>query len=182
MGLSDEVVILDGVRLTCPEGHVIGSFQTKDLERPTMATYLVHGARLYQAVHSEPLSDADVVACWRIVGSVAVREFRYTLREVPSPCTVRVYGHCDACAPVLVRTERAHLDDLVREHTVHVDYTLRFRTGESVIAHRDSGTRDELRADLRHRGLHVLDDDEPLAVAHREIERARARRSRADWP
>jgi hypothetical protein len=40
-----------------------------------------------------------------------------------------------------------------------------------------------MRADLRARGLHVLADDEPLALAHRELKHAReaARRSGRRW-
>jgi hypothetical protein len=37
---------------------------------------------------------------------------------------------------------------------------------------RTSGTREDLAAELRNEGLRVMRDDEPLAIAHREIRAA----------
>jgi len=38
---------------------------------------------------------------------------------------------------------------------------------------RVTGDRDELMEELRRDGLRVLEDDAPLALAHREIQRAK---------
>jgi len=48
-----------------------------------------------------------------------------------------------------------------------------FREGEPVNIERVSGDRLALVEELRRTGLRVLADDDPLAVAHREIKRAR---------
>jgi hypothetical protein len=89
------------------------------------------------------------------------------------------YSHCDECEPVLVRTDRPGLfGDIVSEHSLFVDFNLTFRPGEPVQTERTSGTRDELKAELRRRGVYVLEEDEPLAIAHREIKRAGERYGR----
>ena len=46
---------------------------------------------------------------------------------------------------------------------------LQFSEGEPMRVKRVTGVREELMEDLRRAGLCVLEDDEPLAVAHREI-------------
>jgi hypothetical protein len=38
---------------------------------------------------------------------------------------------------------------------------------------RESGTREDLKQELRARGLFVLEETEPLAIAQRELARAR---------
>jgi hypothetical protein len=181
MGMFDTVVILDGARgFRCPNGHVLRSFQTKALDDPSMSTYLVHEGRLYLAA-GERTSDSDEAGGWRLEGMRAVREHHYTLSQVQPPRAVRVYGHCDECDPVLVRTDRPGLfGDIVSEHSLFVDFNLTFRPGEPLQVERTSGTRDELKDELRRRGVYVLDEDEPLALAHREIKRARERAGRGE--
>jgi hypothetical protein len=66
-----------------------------------------------------------------------------------------------------------------QEHVVFVDVMLTFHPGERLQVERATGTRDDMKADLRGRGLYVLEDDEPMAVAHREVHNAeRTLRSR----
>jgi hypothetical protein len=183
MGMFDTVIVVDELPgLSCPEGHVLRSFQTKDLDQPSMATYLLHGGSLFLAASDEKWSDYDEAIGWRIDGAQATREHRYELREVSAKRTVRVYAHCRECEPVLVRTEHATcLGDIVREHKLFVDFTLRFRPGEPVQFERTSGTRADLARDLRERA-HVLNDNDPLAVAHREIKRTQAASDRKrEW-
>ena len=90
---------------------------------------------------------------------------------------MRVYTPCAHCEPVLARTERANLwGDIVQEHRLFVEFSLQFAPsvdGEPMRARRVSGGRDELMGELRRSGLRVLEDDEPLAIAHREILRAK---------
>jgi hypothetical protein len=176
MGMFDTVVFLDGAAsVCCAEGHPIRSLQTKDLDEPSMNTYLVQGGRLYLARSGEPRSWADEASGWRVEGRRAVREHRFELLEVQAPRIIRVYGHCDECEPLLVRSDRASfLGDFVTEHQLFVDFRLSFRRGEPLQIERESGARDDLGRELRARGLYVLGDDEPLAVAHREVKRLRA--------
>jgi hypothetical protein len=182
MGLYDTLVLLDDLEAAaCPEGHGMRSVQTKDLDDPSMSTYLVRCGRLYLATPRHGEVDDDEASSWRIEGNAAVREHHFKLTEVRRERSVRVYGHCRECEPVLVRTDRAtFLGDIVNEHALFVDLTLTFRRGEPIQVQRTSGTRAVLKTDLRSRGLHVLDDGEPLAIAHREVRRAHARSSRSD--
>jgi hypothetical protein len=73
-----------------------------------------------------------------------------------------------------VRVDRATLwGDIVQEHRLFVEFSLRFPEGEPMRATCVTGGRAELMEELRRDGLRVLEDDNPLAVAHREIQRAR---------
>jgi hypothetical protein len=175
MGLYDTVEVLDEpVALRCAHGHALRSFQTKDLDEPSMSSYFVHGGRLYLAFARDNRTGVEHVERWRIEGDEAVQEHRFGLREIAPPRVVRIYGQCYECPPVLVRTDAATLlGDIVREHALFVDFALTFRSGEPVQIERTSGTRDELKNELRARGVYVLEDDEPLAVAHGELKKAR---------
>jgi hypothetical protein len=178
VGRDDTAVFVDDVAaLSCPGGHALHSFQTGDLDGPALSTYLVHGDRLYraEATDGRPPAEGDPEV-WRIEPGAVVPEHRFTLREITAPLTVRIYGRCPVCDPVLVRTrEPSSGDDVVTEHPVPVSFRLTFRPGELVRVERTSGTRHDLQMDLLERGIHVLDDDEPLALAHR----ARKRRTSA---
>jgi hypothetical protein len=173
MGLYDTVLLVDEkTTATCPHGHRLRSLQTKDLGA-SMSTYVVLGDRLFLASSRRWLPDDDWAA-WRIEGNEAVREQRYALEEFARRMAIRVYGSCDGCEPVLVRTDASDVwGDIVHEHTLVVDFELTFRPGEPVAVERLTGTREDMRAELRSRGLHVLAEDEPLALAHRELKRAR---------
>lgn len=186
MGLYDSVLFVDRIdEVSCPRGHVVHWFQTKDMPEPAMSTYLVHRGRLYLAEAADDAwgapSDAtdhgaDDAASSRVEPGVAAREHRYALREIHGPLTLRLYGSCKLCDPVLVRrAEPGFLGDLVIEHGVFVDLRLTLQPGEPLAIERTSGTRDDLKADLRARGSYVIEDDEPLAVAHRELKSARQR-------
>jgi hypothetical protein len=188
MGLYDTVLLLDEAAAACSDGHPLRSFQTKDFDSPSMNTYVVHGGRLYLASPGRCWSDEDDSGRWRIEGDEAVREDRYALKQVVDRRAIRVYSQCDECEPILVRTDaRGLFGDLVHEHALLVDFRLTFRPGEPVSVERLTGTREDMRADLRARGLYVLADEEPLAIAHREVKRAqeslaRLRGERRSWP
>ena len=178
MGMYDNVVILDEP-LACPAGHSLSGLQTKSFRDPSMGTYLIAGGRVLLAARSawHDDSDEDERSAWRITGDEAVRESHYRLEPVLPPADLRVYTHCAHCEPVLARTDRANLwGDIVQEHRLFVEFSLQFVPsvdGEPMRARCVSGGRDELMGELRRSGLRVLEDDEPLAVAHREILRAK---------
>lgn len=146
---------------------------------PSMNTYLVRDGRLYLARPQDPRGD-EGASSWRLEGHQAVQEHHFSLKLIDGPRSVRVYGTCQQCPPVLVRTDgTTWLGDLVDEREVFVDLLLTFRPGEPLQVERTSGTRDELKQDLRARGLYVLEDHEALAVAHQEVKRARERSGRS---
>jgi hypothetical protein len=188
MGMSDTVIMLDAhSRLCCSEGHALRSFRTKGLLRPGLCTYLVQGAKIYLARSGTSNAPGDHEAearGWRVDPPLAIHEQAYQLREVEPPPSLRIYGSCSRCAPVLVRNETpAAWGDIVTEHAVFVDFNLTFRVGEPLQIQLVSGTREALQRELRAGGAYVLEDDDPLAVAHRTLRLARERMPQAiaEW-
>jgi hypothetical protein len=177
MGMFDTVLWLDdSTEVVCSAGHRIRSFQTKDFHDPSMRTYLVHRGRLLLTSRLDD-RDEDDFTDWRVDTFEAVRLQRFALTELTDPRSLNAYASCHDCQPVLVRTEGGSgwLSDLVAEHRVFVDFTFTWQPGEPVHIRRTSGSRDDMKAELLARGLCVLGDDEPLAIAHREVEAARSR-------
>ena len=169
MGLVDDILLLDG-SASCPAGHRITKLQTKDFD-PSMSTYLLTGGALLHAI----ADTSERSERWRVEDGVASREDRFSTEPVPGPRTVRAYGYCERCPPVLVRTDGRGLFDLVDERELFVDFEIVLRPREPPQLVRTSGTREDQVKDMLARGLHVLRDDEPLAIAHREAKEARAR-------
>lgn len=175
MGMFDHVVMLDEP-LACPAGHPLAGLQTKSFPDPSMSTYLIAGDRVVRTAGRSWRDDGDEDerSAWRITGDEAVHETHYRLEPVSPPADLCVYSHCARCEPVLVRTDRASLwGDIVQEHRLFVEFSLQFPEGEPMRVRRVTGNRDELVDELRRSGLRVLEDDAPLALAHREIQRAR---------
>lgn len=175
MGMFDYVVVLDE-SLRCPDGHHLDGFQTKSFDNPSMATYLITGSQVH-LVARVGLRDRDdhSAAHWRLDGGTAVHERRHALSPITPPSEVVFYTTCDACAPVLVRSDHIHAwGDLVAERHLWVEFRATFGPDQPRRIDRTSGTRADLIAELRAETLRVLRDDEPLAVAHREIRAARA--------
>lgn len=184
MGMFDHVVMLDEP-LTCPAGHSIGGLQTKSFPDPSMSTYLIRGDRVVRTAGRSWLdaTDEDERSAWRITGDEAVHETLYRLEPVSPPADVCVYSHCERCAPVLVRVDRASTwGDIVQEHRLFVEFSLQFSPpsseAEPMRVKRVTAGREELMEELRRAGLRVLEDDDPLAVAHHEIQRARRESNR----
>lgn len=124
-----------------------------------MSTYLLHGERLYRAEASGgrlPIEGSPEV--WRIENGGAVREHRFTLREIEAPLTLHIHGNCPACRRVPARTATASsCDELVTEQAVPVSFRLTFRSGEPVRVERTSTAGDELELSRFERGGRVLD-------------------------
>lgn len=175
MGMFDHVVIL-GEPLACVAGHPLGGLQTKSFLDPSLTTYLIEGDRVVRTAGRswQDESGEDERSAWRVAGDEAVHETHYRLEPVSPPADVCVYSHCAHCEPVLVRVDQASTwGDIVHEHRVFVEFSLQFSEGEPMEIKRVTGDREDLMEDLRRAGLRVLEDDDPLAVAHREIRRAR---------
>ncbi len=184
MGMFDHVVVLDET-LLCPHGHRVGSFQTKSFGDASMDTYLVDGPQLYRVAGGR-FGDADDPADerWIVKGHEAVFQRRHALESVVPSHEILFYTACGECPPVLVRRDHASTwGDLVDERQLWVEFRATFGPGGLRQIERTSGTRDDLVTELRLEGLRVIRDDEPLAIAHRELRAARhampPRRSRA---
>jgi hypothetical protein len=183
MGMFDHVVVLDET-LCCPHGHRVGSFQTKSFGDASMDTYLVDGPQVYR-VASGWFGGSDETAGerWILEGHEAVFQRRHALESVVPLHEILFYTSCGECPPVLVRCDHARTwGDLVDERQLWVEFRATFSPGGLHIE-RTSGTRDDLVTELRREGLRVIHDDEPLAIAHRELRAAHhampPRRSRA---
>jgi hypothetical protein len=174
MGMFDMVIVLDVPSIfSCNEGHPLDSFHTKDLPEPSMNTYLLLGGRLYQVAHHDGHGSVEDPRAWQIEGAQAIHTRRHELHEI-KPATLRIYTACERCEPILVRTAVPHdWSDLIVEHPLFADFRLTLRPGEEPRIQSMSGTRGEVEADLCKRGLFVLAADNTLAVAHRELKRAR---------
>ncbi len=174
MGMFDNVVVLDET-LCCPQGHPVGSFQTKSFADASMATYLVEGPHVYR-VSSARFEGADDSAeeHWILEGHEAVFRRRHAVEPVVPLPEIVFYTSCDECPPVLVRCDHARMwGDLVGERQLWVEFRATFSVGGLRSIERTSGTRDDLVTELRKEGLRVIVDDEPLAIAHRELRAAR---------
>jgi hypothetical protein len=174
--MFDHVVILDEP-LACPVGHSLAGLQTKSFADPSMSTYLIRQGRVFRTVRgSWSDDDEDARSAWRILkgDGAASHETLYRLDPVVPPRDLSTYTHCAHCEPVLVRSDGASLwGDVVHEHRLFVEFALSFTESEPMRVERITGGREELADELRRSGLRVLEDDAPLAVAHREIQRAR---------
>jgi hypothetical protein len=174
MGMFDNVVILDET-LRCPHGHRVEGFQTKSFSDPSMDTYLVEGPHVYRVARTV-LGGSDETAAeqWRLEANEAVFQRRHSVEAIVPPRDILFYTSCDECAPVLIRCDHARIwGDLIDERQLWVEFRATFDPDGRRRIERTSGTRDDLAIELREEGLRVMRDDEPLAVAHREIRAAR---------
>jgi hypothetical protein len=173
MGMYDYIVVLDEV-LCCPHGHQVDGFQTKSFDEPSMDTYLFSGSHVHLVARAGLDDGDDNAAHWRLEGSEAVYQRRHAVTPVALPGEVVFYTTCDECAPVLVRSDYPRLwGDFVDERRLWVEFGATFVRDQPRRIERTSGTRDDLVAELRGEGLRVMRDEEPLAIAHRQIRAAR---------
>lgn len=172
--MFDNVIVLDE-NLRCPHGHHVEGFQTKSFAEPMMETYLVEGPHVYLVARSGIGDSNDAEAAhWLLEGDEVVFRRRHAVEPIVPPREIIFYTSCDECTPVLVRSDRSRLwGDLIEERQLWVEFRATFDPGGQRRIERTSGTRDDLATELRQDGLRVMRDDEPLAIAHREIRAAR---------
>jgi hypothetical protein len=175
--MYDNVVVLDEV-LRCPHGHQVDGFQTKSFGVPSMDTYLLNGPDVHLVARAGlDARDDNEAARWQLEENQAVYRRRHAVSPVVPPGEIVFYTTCDECAPVLVRSDYPRIwGDLVDERRLWVEFRATYSTDRLRRIERTSGTRDDLAAELRDEGLRVIRDDEPLAIAHREVRAARAAR------
>ncbi len=183
MGMFDNVVVLDEA-LCCPHGHRVGGFQTKSFVEASMDTYLVEGSHVYRVTRGWFGADEKSGEHWLLEGKEAVFQRRHAVEPVVPLGEILFYTSCAECPPVLVRCDHARMwGDLVDERRLWVEFRATFSVDGSRQIELTSGTRDDLVTELREEGLRVIRDDEPLAIAHRELRASRdatpPRRSRA---
>ena len=174
MGMFDHVVVLDEA-LRCPHGHLVDGFQTKSFADPAMDTYLFEGPHVYFVARREADDSGDTAAAyWLLDGGEAIFQRRHAVQVIVPPSNICFYIVCEECAPVLVRSDHGRLwGDLVEERRLWVEFRVTFGADGARRIERTSGTRDDLVGELRKDGIRVMHDDEPLAIAHREIRAAR---------
>jgi hypothetical protein len=161
--------------LRCPHGHRVEGFQTTSFADPSMDTYLIEGPPVYLVARGG-LGDSDDAAAarWQLDGSEAVFQRRHGVEPIVPPREILFYTSCDECTPVLVRCNHPRMwGDLIDERHLWVEFRATFSPHELRHIERTPGTRDDLVIELREEGLRVMRDDEPLAIAHREIRAAR---------
>lgn len=118
-------------------------------------------------------NDAEA-AHWLLEGDEAVFRRRHAVEAIVPPREIFFYTSCNECTPVLVRCDHPRMwGDLIEERQLWVEFRATFDPGGQRRIERTSGTRDDLVTELRQNGLRVMRDDEPLAIAHREIRAAR---------
>ncbi len=167
VGMYDTILILDRGLVRCHAGHEVRELQTKDFDC-LVTTYLVANGKLLCVTETVPSDEWR--GGWRVEHGVAIHEERHATEPVTTRHTIRAYGRCRDCAPILVRSDGSGFPlTLVQEHSVEVDFELVVRAGEPLQIVRTSGSRDEQKEELLRRGLRVLGDDEQLAVVHREV-------------
>lgn len=174
MGMFDHVVVLDEV-LRCPDGHQVDGFQTKDFDDPSMNTYLLDGPHVHLVARDGlDSADSNEAARWRLEGNEAIYQRRHAVSTVVPPGEIEFYTTCDACVPVLVRSDHPRVwGDLVNERRLWVEFRATYGTNHQRRIERTSGSREDLMAELRDEGVRVMRDDEPLAIAHFHVRAAR---------
>jgi hypothetical protein len=151
-----------------------------------MDTYLLTGPQVYRVERGSFSNDDAAAERWTIDGQQAVFQRRRTIEPLAPPPEIVFYATCRTCEPVLIRGDAPRTwGDLVDERQLWVEFRATFEKGRRRHIERTSGTRDDLVSELREDGLRVMRDDDPLAVAHREIRAARnvasPRGRRARW-
>jgi hypothetical protein len=161
MGMYDMIEFSGDDALRCPDGHPLRDLQTKDLECE-LATYVVHGARLYRV---GPTSEETTQA--RADGRLILSTQRIA-DPLALNAEVTAYTFCDHCRPVLyLRDGQSVWGDYVQERRPWCEWRFIFVAGA---LERRETVRVETRAivaeQLRKEGLEVLDDNDRLARLH----------------
>ena len=172
MGMYDTVnIVPPDKRFTCPEGHFLTEFQTKDAENALDTYYLVEDA-LFVLRHE--YERPGHVISRQDEGLVLVT--KKPLHKVTLTSNLlRIYTSCKQCIPVLVAYSRH--DVSIAERYPWIEFHVPFRDG--VVTDVTSitwETRAELSAKLQAEGVRVLADDDWLAKEHFELLATHARR------
>ena len=94
-----------------------------------------------------------------------------------------VYAHCQACEPVYYVSDRAAIGwDTLDERRPWSEWTARFNEGRLVeVLPFRLESRDDVRTELRERGLKILEDDDRLVLRHRARAEQRGVRGRGSF-
>jgi hypothetical protein len=181
MGMFDTFIWDKESAPKCLEGHQIFSYQTKDLDC-NMDTYYVYKNEVFQ-YNKHHTTDESVFSTYEKADISKIAEYPRALllrrTDMALPCgftsTVRMYANCQHCRPVLTAgTGPSWNFDRVQENNVWVELDVKIQGGSiKEIAHpkesssfRQAGSRETLKKMLKEQGVLVLEDDNPIAVAH----------------
>jgi len=159
----------------CAEGHPVTYLQTKCLQNNMDVLYVVRGM-LYIKKPSEH----------KVLGAYDRYDLSYNSEEVMLAKTdrakrlritaqIEAYNGCDKCKPVMILNPHGWAG-MVEEKGVSIQFTLCFDDGILTNVIPSVESREQLREKLLKRGVEVLEDDNPIVVAHlmmQERERAR---------
>ena len=175
MGMYDTIWFIDSEAPKCVNGHPIHCFQTKGLNC-NLDTYLVvEGGRVYHQEGRAYEKDERVYSLGRYA-SYCEDEMGETLGLVEEgraqrskiSGVVTAYNGCGKCEPVYVYDVDSWSGDKIGEKSSDSTFKFTFSNGVIIeIAPVEPRTREELRAKLEKQGCIVLEDDNPIIVAHK---------------
>lgn len=181
MSMYDRIYIADATEaqelgFTCANGHVLRGFQTKDLDDPYMAHYLIGQGRIWcrqsqktRGRRFEFLPSSDLPELLREHQAYDHKILSFTGSAI-------IYAECRTCAPTLILGSAYDGGLNVHEHHSFNEFRLDVLSG---VIDEVTAVKREQRADIERergqRGERVLADDDPIVVALRERRAAEAK-------
>lgn len=169
MGMFDTIrVIGDDPRLLCAEGHQLDDLQTKDLDCNCDIYWLYNGV-LYRPPGDDEGGARE--SSWDAGGDVLVRRSTEAFPRCHTTISFLVYSHCPLCRPVVFARGEARgsfiQDGNIDTRQPWCEWRIHLAQGavEAVSPVRLE-SRASVREDVEFRGLRVLADDDPIALAH----------------
>lgn len=165
MGLFDTIYFLENEAPTCKAGHPITALQTKDLEH-TMASYFVVGGILFGFPEASKKTALGPYQDWIIEGKTLAFHNQFEAKKLAWTGSFVAYSSCDRCRPALVVQPKS-LYGAVREEAPWCQFGFEFEDG-SLVKTDTNRSNDTLStiARLHQQGSLVLDEDNPVAIAH----------------
>ena len=156
MGLYDTLILVPPYlkKLTCEEGHIVTSLQTKSLGEGMQEFYLINKI-LYRQTQEQPFRFVKSGDVNEGKGTIVVRKECVALRQNHNEFVVG-YTHCNVCEPVITQCTTTHDFTWSGSGTQHhpwVQFKMRFENGVLKSVESDgSQTRAELKKKLIAQG------------------------------
>jgi hypothetical protein len=181
MSMTDRVWVYDEVDATrlmlrCANGHELRAFDSKEMDEPYQARWLIGHGRLWTPArtpgYGEPIERHVEITEERILEH---RAFAYDL--APITRAPIIYTECRQCPRALIVGGGLMLHGLnIWERAPMCEFRLSIEQGRVL---RAEAVKLETRADIERyfaaQGQRVLADDDPIAVVYRERREAEAK-------